>query len=344
MQLDSLTRVHYTLAVVNGMNMKWIVTLLICMAGQTLAATAPTPMPEYAQHAFLSEWSTIAIVLAILGFVGLLIATANKINLHYGLGDIYLSAPITLVCWAGVAWLFYMGYRGDDLLPYLSARLWCAGGMVAIPMIYSFFMVRRCNPGRGIFAVLAGTPARMFADMLYQLFSLLLVLCTLLLFLGGRKKEGDKSGLINMLMTVLGIGLLNKCVWGTIRSSSREPISGNGYLVAFLHLLCFGGAIYGVHTYLQHNPQKNASALVQAVQAGNAELALELMAKNPMMELDAGVQEAVERRNFVMLNHVVRGSAELELALDHARSLNLTSVAGFLEEKARLSAPEPTGK
>ncbi len=309
-----------------------------------MAATAPTPMPEYAQHAFLGEWSTIVGVLAVLGFVGLLIATANKINLHNGLGDIYLSAPVTLVCWGGVAWLFYMGYRGDDLLPYLSARLRCAGCMVATPFVYSFFMVRRCNPGRSIFAILAGTLARMFADMLYQLFSILLVLCTLLLLLGGRKKEGDKSGLINMLMTVLGIGLLNKCVWGTIRSSSREPISGNGYLVAFLHLLCFGGAIYGIHTYVQHNPQKNADALVQAVQAGNAELALELMAKNPMMNLDAGVQEAVERRSPVMLNHVVRGAAELKLALAHARSLNLTSIVSFLEEKARLSAHEPADK
>lgn len=326
------------------MNMKWIVILLLCMAGQTLAATAPTPMPEYAQHAFLSEWSTIAIVLAALGFVGLLIATANKINLHYGLGDVYLSAPMTLVCWGGVAWLFYMGYRGDDLLPYLSARLWCAGCMVALPIVYSFFMVRRCNPGRSIFAILAGTLARVFADMLYQLFSLLLVLCTLLLLLGGRKKEGDKSGLINMLVTVLGIGLLNKCVWGTIRSASLEPISGNGYLVAFLHLLCFGGAIYGVHTYVQHNPQKNDAALVQAVQAANPELALKLMAQNPMMGLDAGVQEAVERRNMMMLNHVVRGSAELEVALAHARALNLTSVVSFLEEKARLSTPEPAGK
>lgn len=77
-------------------------------------------MPEYAQHVFLSELSTAALVLLVLGFVGLLVATANKINLHYGLGDIYLSAPVSLVCWAGGAWLFYMGYRGDDLLPYLE--------------------------------------------------------------------------------------------------------------------------------------------------------------------------------------------------------------------------------
>lgn len=316
--------------------------LLLCVAGQAMAATEATPMPELAQHAFLSHLSMAALVLAVLGFVGLLIATANKINLHYGLGDIYLSAPVTLVCWAGVAWLFYMGYRGDDLLPYLGARLWCAGGMVLVPLVYSFFMVRRCNPGRGIFAIVAGTLARIFADMLYQLFSLLLVLCTLLLVLGGRKKEGDKSGLINMLITILGIGLLNRCVWGTIRSASREPISGNGYLVAFLHLLCFGGAIYGVSVYVQHNPQKDAGALVQAVQARNPELALELVAKNPMMELEAGVQEAVKNRDLQMLNHIVRGSAELEVALTHARSHNLTSVVRFLEEKERRSAPEST--
>lgn len=322
------------------MNMKWMTGLLLCVAGQAVAATEPTPMPEYAQHVFLGELGTAALVLVVLGFVGLLIATANKINLHNGLGDIYLSAPVSLVCWAGVAWLFYMGYRGDDLLPYLEARLWCAGSMVGVPAVYSFFMVRRCNPGRGLFAILSGTLARLFADMLYQLCSLLLVLCTLLLILGGRKKEGDKSGLINMLITVLGIGLLNKCVWGTIRSTSREPISGNGYLVAILHLLCFGGAIYGVYTYVQHNPQKDASALVQAVHAHQTELALELMARNPMMGLEAGVQAAVESRNLVMLNHIVRGSAELEVALAHAKARNQTTVVSFLEKKARLSLPE----
>lgn len=337
--LDSLSGVHYTSATVNGVNMKWIMGLLLCVAGQALAATEPTPMPEYAQHVFLSELSTAVLVLLVLGFVGLLVATANKINLHYGLGDIYLSAPVSLVCWAGGAWLFYMGYRGDDLLPYLETRLWCAGGMVAVPVVYSFFMVRRCNPGRNAFALVSGTLARLFADMLYQLCSLLLVLCTLLLILGGRKKEGDKPGIINMIITVLGIGLLNKCVWGTIKSTTLEPVSGNGYLVAFLHLLCFGGSIYGVYTYVQHNPQKDASALVQAVRAHQPELALELMAMNPMMGLDAGVQEAVEKRNLIMLNHIVRGSAELDVALAHARNHNLTSVVRFLEEKARLSEP-----
>ena len=317
--------------------MKWIMGLLLCLTGHVTAATEPTPMPEYAQHVLLGELGTAALVLVVLGFVGLLVATANKINLHFGLGDIYLSAPVSLVCWAGVAWLFYMGYRGDDLLPYLEARLWCAGGMVSVPMVYSFFMVRRCNPGRNAFVLLSGTFARLFADMLYQLCSLLLVLCTLLLILGGHKKEGEKSGLINMLITVLGIGLLNKCVWGTIKSATLEPVPGNGYLVAILHLLCFGGSIYGVYTYVQHNPQKDASALVQAVRANQPNLALELIAKNPMMGLNAGVQAAVENRNLVMINHIVRGSSELEVALAHARARNLTSVVHFLEEKARLS-------
>lgn len=213
--------------------------------------------------------------------------------------------------------------------------------MVAVPMVYSFFMVRRCNPGRNAFALVSGTLARLFVDMLYQLCSLLLVLCTLLLILGGRKKEGDKSGLINMLITVLGIGLLNKCVWGTIKSTTLEPVTANGYLVAFLHLLCFGGSIYGVYTYVQHNPQKDAAALVQAVQLHQPALALDLMARNPMMGLGAGIQAAVENRNLVMLNHIVRDSAELELALSHARARNLGSVVRFLEEKARLSGIEP---
>lgn len=321
--------------------MKWMIGLMLCVAGRAMAATEPTPMPEYAQHVFLGELGTVALVFVVLGFVGLLVSTANKVNLHYGLGDIYLSAPVSLVCWAGVTWLFYMGYRGDDLLPYLESRLWCAGAMVDVPVVYSFFMVRRCNPGRGWGLILSGTLARLFVDMLYQLCSLLLVLCTLLLMLGGRKKEGDKSGLINMIITVFGIGLLNKCVWGTIKSTTLEPVSANGYLVAFLHLLCFGGSVYGVFTYVQHNPQKDSSALVQAVQAHQPELALELMAMNPMMGLDAGVQTAVEKRNLVMLNHIVRGSAELEVALAHARNHNLASVVRFLEEKARLSKSGP---
>lgn len=326
------------------MNAKWMIGLLLFLAVPAFAATAPTPMPEYALHEFYGEVCTGAMVFALLGFVGLLISTANKVNLHNGLGDIYLSAPVSLVCWAGVAWLFYMGYRGDDLLPYLESRLWCAGGMVAVPVVYSFFMVRRCNPERGAVLILAGTLARLFADMLYQLCSLLLVLCSLLLILCGRKKEGGKSGFLNMLVTVLGIGFLNKCVWGTIQSTTREPVSGGGYLVAILHLLCFGGSIYGVYTYVQHNPQKDAAALVQAVRAHQPELALELMAKNPMMGLDAGVQVAVEQRNLSMLNHIVRGPAELEVALEHARARNQSSVVRFLEEKARLSAPETTAR
>lgn len=309
-----------------------------------MAATAPTPMPECVQHIFFSKLCIAAIVMAALGFVSLLIATANKVNLHNGLGDIYLAAPVSLVCWGGAAWLLYMGYRGDDLLPYSGLRLSCAGSMVLVPMVYSFFMVRRCNPGRGFFFILTGTLARLFADMLYQLLSLLLLLCALLLILGGRKKEGDKSGLINMLITLLGIGLLNKCVWGTIRSSSRERISGNGYLVAFIHLLCFGGAIYGIFAYMQHHPQKDERALVLAVQAHNPSQALELMAHNPMMQREAGVKEAVERENLIMLNCIVRGPAELDVALAHARSLNLTSVVHFLEEKSRLSFPEKTPK
>lgn len=323
------------------MNSKWMIGLLLCLAGQAAAATAPTPMPEYAQHVFFGEVGTAALVLAVLGFVGLLVATANKVNLHYGLGDIYLSAPVSLVGWAGWAWLFYMGYRGDDLLPYLEARLWCAGCMVGGPLVYSFIMVRRCNPGRGLFAILWGTFARLFADMLYQLGSLLLVFCTLLLLLGGRSKEGEKSGLINMLITLLGIGLLNKCVWNTIRSTTYEPVSGQGYLVAILHLLCFGGSIYGVYAYVQHHPQKEPAALVSAVKSHQPELALELMAKNPMMGLNAGVLVAVENRNLLMLNHLVRGSAELEVALNHARELNLSSVERFLVEKQRISLPAP---
>lgn len=317
--------------------MKWMIVPLLCVAGQATAATAPTAMPEYAQHVFFGELCTTALVLAALGFVGLLFSTANKINLHYGLGDIYLSAPISLVCWAGVAWLFYMGYRGDDLLPYLEERLWCAGCMVVVPMVYSFFMVRRCNPERGWQSILAGTLGRLFADMLYQVCSLLLVLCTLLLVLVGRKKEGDKSGLLNMLMTVLGIGLLNKCVWGTIQSTTREPVSSGGYLVAFLHLLCFGGAIFGVHAYVQHNPQKESGALVWAVREQKPAQALELMALNPMMGLEAGVQEAVEQSDFKMLNIVVRGSDEMELALAHARALEMANVERFLLEKEKLS-------
>ena len=126
-------------------------------------------------------------------------------------------------------------------------------------------------------------------------------------------------------------------VWDAIRSSTREPIEGSGALVAFLNMLCFAGSIYGVYTYVQHNPQQKAGALVQAVEANQPQRAMELMALNPMMRPDAGIRAAVEARNYTMLNHVVRGTGDLSLALQYAEEMQLTAVKKFLMKKAPAS-------
>lgn len=323
----------------------FLLVVLLCLLGQAMAATAPTPMPEYAQQEFLGNLGVAALVLAVLGFSGLLIATANKINLHYGVGDIYLGAPVSLICWLGVAWLFYMGHRGDDLLPYLEARLWCAGAMVVVPVVYSFIMVRRCNPERGFLALFWGTMGRLFADMLYQLCSLLMFICTILLVIVARRSSAGRGNVLNSLLTLLGIGFLSKCVWDTIRSTTYEPMTGQGYLISFLHMICFGGAIYGVYAYVQHNPQKEPAALVEAVEANNPGKALELMAKNPMMSLEPAIREAVDECNYKMLNYIVRGPVEFDMAMSRARNEELDAVVRFLEEKKRLSdATSSAGK
>ena len=84
-------------------------------------------------------------------------------------------------------------------------------------------------------------------------------------------------------------------------------------------------------------PQQKAGALVQAVEANQPQRAMELMALNPMMSLDAGIRAAVEARNYTMLNHVVRGTGDLSLALQYAEEMQLTAVKKFLMKKAPAS-------
>jgi hypothetical protein len=185
--------------------------------------------------------------------------------------------------------------------------------------------------------VLMAGITRLVADMLYQLCSILLLIGLLLTILRGSSKEGQKSGILGLLASLLGISFLQKMVWDAIRSTTREPIEGSGALVAFLNVLCFAGSIYGVYTYVQHNPQQKAVALVQAVEANQPRRAMELMALNPMMSLDAGIRAAVEARNYSMLNHVVRGTGELTLALQYAEKMQLASVKKFLMKKSPVS-------
>lgn len=319
------------------MNIRLLLVLLLGLCCPVWAAVEATPLPEVVQHDFYRQVWVAAGNLTVLGIIGLFVCTANKVKLHNGLGDIYLSAPVSLVCWAGLAWLLYMGYRGDDMLPYLESRLWVAGCMVGGPMLYALVMARRCNPECGWFVVLMAGITRLVADMLYQLCSILLLIGLLLTILRGTGKEGQKSGILGLLASLLGISFLQKMVWDAIRSTTREPIEGSGALVAFLHMLCFAGSIYGVYTYVQHNPQQKAVALVQAVEANQPQRAMELMALNPMMSLDAGIRAAVEARNYTMLNHVVRGTGDLNLALQYAEEMQLTSVKKFLMKKAPAS-------
>ena len=327
------------------MNGRLLMLMVLGMSCQSWAAVEATPLPEVAQQAFFSQVWISAAVVAVLGFVGLLVCTANKIRLHNGLGDIYLSAPVSLMGWMGFAWLLYMGLRGDDMLPYMLSRVWLALAMLLVPVVYAFAMARRCNPGSGLPAVLSATVARLVADMFYQLCSVLFLLSLLNLVQKFSNTEQQKNGLLRSIFTLLGLGFLNKVVWDTLRTSSRVPIEGNGFLVLFLNILCFVGSIFGVVTYMKHNPQQQPAALVAAVQANDPEQAMSLMALNPSMSIEEGVCMAVACQNYTMLNHVVRGDSELEVAMNYATTHNLTAVLSFLQKKKEateaLSTPQP---
>ena len=115
-----------------------ILLLTLAAAGQVGASELATPLPELSQNSWASVGIMLTVVIAAIGFVGLLVASAQKVDLHYGMGDVYLSVPIALGCWLGLGGLMFMFSRGDDLLPYLQDKLWMAGGLLAVSLALSF--------------------------------------------------------------------------------------------------------------------------------------------------------------------------------------------------------------
>ena len=101
------------------MNIRLLLVLLLGLCCPVWAAVEATPLPEVVQHDFYRQVWVAAGNLTVLGIIGLFVCTANKVKLHNGLGDIYLSAPVSLVCWAGLAWLLYMATAA-----MICCRIW----------------------------------------------------------------------------------------------------------------------------------------------------------------------------------------------------------------------------
>ena len=322
------------------MNMKWMMLLLLT-GTQAFAATAAEPLPSVD---FLGTVGVLAAILGVLGFIGLLTASAQKVDLHYGMGDVYLSVPIALAAWLGVASQALMGCRGDDLLPFMQEKLWLSGGSVVLALILSFIMVRRCNPQAGIFGVSFAAFGRLFVDSLSQIFSILVVLGGVWVIFGGRKQDGEKVSFLGRLGCAFAFVWLFNLVWGSIRTTTKEPVSsGNGYLLGILNVLCIAGATYAGYLYMHRTPQQLPVALVEAVQAQNAELALQIIAENPMMERTPAIEYAVKNDCRAMLNRIVRDSSDLEYAMQYAELNGKTATLRFLKEKEYLSSPQQEG-
>ena len=324
------------------MNMKngIIMALLFLLGavGQAAAADLATPLPEIAQNTWFTIAITLTIVFVIVGFVGLLVASAQKVDLHYGMGDVYLSVPIALGCWLGLGGLIFMFSRGDDLLPYLQDKLWMAGGLLALSLFLSFVLVKRCNPGAGIFGVIFATFGRIFVDALSQLFSVLILLCGLWVIFGGRKKDGEKVPFMGRLGCTFAFVWLFNLIWGSIRTTTREPISAtNGYLLAILNVLCVAGALHGGYEYTHRLPVASSSALVDAVHVGNTGSALAIIANNPMLDRAPAIEVALRRGKTTMLNHIIRDEYDLAVAMQHAETHGLQRMSDFLKSKQKKS-------
>lgn len=304
-----------------------------------MAATGAEPLPEYAQHGFLCAVGWLALIFAVLGFIGLLTASAQKVDLHYGMGDVYLSVPMALAMWLGLASLAFMGWRGDDLLPFMQQKLWLSGGSIVLALVLSFFMVKRCNPQSGVVGVIFAAFGRLFVDTLSQIFSLLVLLSGLWVIFGGKKKDGgEKVPFLGRLGCAVAFVWMFNLIWGSIRSTTRESISStNGYLLAVLNILCIAVAGYGAYAYINRTPQQEPSALVAAVQAQDAQLALQLIAENPMMDRTPAIENAVSSANRPMLNLIIRDLTDLSFAMDYAEARDLSSTLRFLQEKNFLS-------
>ena len=320
---------------------KLIPLLSLSVAGQVCAADIATPLPEVA----LDSWSTIAmtltIVIAVVGFIGLLVASAQKVDLHYGMGDVYLSVPIALGCWLGLGGLMFMFSRGDDLLPYLHDMLWMAGGLLALSLLLSFVLVKRCNPQSGVFGLIFATFGRIFVDTLSQLFSVLIILCGLWVIFGGRKQNDEKVSFMGRLGCTFAFVWLFNLIWGSIRTTTREPVSStNGYLLAILNVLCVAGALYGGYVYTHRLPVVPSSALVEAVRDGNSDRALDIIANNPMLDRAPAIEVALRDSKTTMLNHIIRDEYDLEVAKQHAETHGLQRMKTFLDDKSKESVRE----
>lgn len=318
-----------------------ILLLSLVAAGQASATDFATPLPEISQN----TWATVAIIVAsvfaILGFIGLLVASAQKVDLHYGMGDVYLSVPIALGCWLGVGGLLYMFFRGDDLLPYMLDKLWMFGGLLVLSLLLSFVFVKRCNPGSGFFGLTFATFGRIFADTLSQLFSVLIILCGLWVIFGGRKQNGEKVSFMGRLGCTFAFVWMFNLIWGSIRTTTREPVSAtNGYLLAILNVLCVGGALYGLYQYSHRLPEEAPSVLVEAVRKGDSERALAIIANNPMLDRTPAIEVALREGRNSMLNHIIRDKSDLEDAMLHAETHGLQRMDGFLKSKYKKSYPQ----
>lgn len=318
------------------MNMKWLVVLL-ALGNSAFAATSAEPLPS---QEFMGTVGVFAAILGVLGFIGLLTASAQKVDLHYGMGDVYFSVPIALAAWLGLGSLAIMGYRGDDLLPYMQDKLWLSGGSLLLALVLSIVLVRRCNPEAGVLRLVVAAFGRLFVDTLSQLFSLLVVLSGVWVIFGGRKQDGEKVSFLGRLgCTFAFVGLFN-LVWGSIRSTTKEPISStNGYLLGILNVLCVAGAVYGGYLYMNRTPQLHAMDLVESVAAQKPEQVRRIIAENPMLDREDAIEHAVQNDFRKMLNIIVRDTSDLEFAIEYASDSDKSATLRFLKEKEFLSSP-----
>lgn len=314
----------------------------------TIAAALPVQAQEIAQPlpevALQTCWGTVvvvALVVGVLGFVGLLVATAQKVDLHNGMGDVYMSVPLALACWLGLAGAAFIGHRGDDLLPYMQPEMWLAVGLFVFSLLLSFILVKRCNPDSGFFGLLFAAFGRLFVDILSQLLSLLTLLGGIWVIFGGRKQDGEKVSFLGRLGCAVVFAWMFNLVWGSIRTTTRESVSAsNGYLLGVLNVLCVAAFVYGGYEYVTRMAELPPSALVAAVRAGDREQTLQIIADNPMMERGPAIEVALREKNRAMLNLIIRNDSDLALAMQHAETHGLSAMADFLREKCEV-APVP---
>lgn len=323
--------------------MKAILLLAVAMASPAMAATAAEPLPSVALTECYGTMVILAVIIGIIGFIGVLTASAQHVDLHDGMGDVYLSVPMALAAWMGLGSLMLMGARGDDLLPYMQEKMWLSGGSLVLALMLSFIMVRRCNPQAGIFSLTLAAFGRLFVDTLSQLFSVLVVLGGVWVLFGNERKNGEGVSFLGRLGCAFAfVGLFN-LVWGTIRSTTRETVSSaNGYLLGLLNVLCIAGAVYGGYLYLNRMPSASPADLTAAVQAGDKDLCRSLIAHNPHMSRHAAIEYAVANTRLGMLNVIVRNESDLTYALEYATTQAEQEALRFLREKERLSVSSET--